>query len=111
MERHHRSLRKAGENGVGRAEAGLGPKVGEETGDDRLGGLGADEPREVAVRLEVERKPLIAERIAGADLGRVGRNEDRVGEAVAPELAERDEITSVRAVAMQQDYEAFRIAG
>ena len=41
-------------------------------------------------------------------MGRIGGDKHGIGEAVAPELAERDQVATVRAIAVEKDDEAFR---
>ncbi len=89
----------------------MSPEIVKEGGDDRGGGLRARQPGKVTVAFEIERKPLIAEGVAAAHFRRVGGDEDRIGEGVAPELAQPDEIAPIRTIAVQQDDGAFGVAG
>jgi hypothetical protein len=103
MQRHHRPLAEADEEGVAGAEPGLRPQLVEETGEHLARPRHAGDAADGAV--EIEREPLVAERVLGTGLGRVGRDEQRLGQRPAPVAAEVDEVVAVGAVAVQQDHE------
>ena len=109
MQRHHRALAEADEREARIVEAEAGELRVEERVDRGPRGDGAAPALRRAARVvgrgAAQGEPLPAHRRSGAALGRVRRDERRLGRQRAPLLAERDQVVAVGAVAVQENHE------
>ena len=100
---HHAALAEAHQNEPVRRQA-IARELGVEKAVERR--LGGRHPAPVLARIaQGEREPLQPAVHAGDRLGRIGRDERRIGQRAPPAVAERDQVVAVGAVAVQQHHQ------
>ncbi len=108
MQRHHGALGEAQQDRLGLVKAVLRHRVVEEALDEGCRGAHAGRGDR---RIEPgDTEPLVAEGIALAGIGRVGRMEHHVGHQRRQHRRKPDQVVAVGAVAMQQHHQMAGLA-